>query len=276
MSHYSVAVITKGSSLGEVDRLLNPYDENLEVEPWLYMTKAEVIKEAKRLNELVIINQGKVLERDNLTKEQREFTEKYYNEALRKEKLFRDEDFYDDYIKNRNYEADPNGNIYVTWNNDAKWDGWVEGGRWSNMIRVKEETRSKYNNQEYVDSAKISDIDFDYFDKTAKERAARFWEIIVEGDSLKDGEEEPFNLYNVKYLKDRYLNKESYVKSVTEFKTYAILLPDGTWCEPGKIGWFGTSLASYDEEREFEKNYFNILDREKYKEYYLTIVDCRI
>lgn len=278
MSHYAVAVITKEGKPWEVNELLYPYDENLEVEPWLYMTKAEVIEEAKKSNELTIVNQSRVLEKDNLTKEQREFTEKDYKEALRKKRLFADEDFYNDYIKRNYYEdsIDENGNVYVTWNKDAKWDWWTEGGRWSNKLKIKEEARPNYNDEEYVDSAKISDIDFDYVEKAVKEKATRFWEIIVEGDSLKDGEEKPFNLYKVDYLKERYINKEGYVKSVTEFGTYAILLPDGTWCEPGKMGWFGVSSANNDDEREFEKNYFNILDREKYKEYYLTIVDCHI
>lgn len=278
MSHYSVAVITKEGKPWEVDELLNPYNENLEVEPWLYKTKDEVIEEARMLNEQTITNQGQVLERDDLTEEQKGTAQRWYNEAIKKKETFTDEDFYNDYIENNDFEdaVDENGDVYVTWNEDAKWDWWSEGGRWSDMLRIKEEARSKYDNEEYVDSAKISDIDFDYINEEARNRAERFWEIIVEGDELKEGEKEPFNLYNVDYLKDRYINKEGYVKSVTEFRTYAILLPDGTWCEPGQMGWFGVSSASNDDSREFEKNYFNILDREKYKDCYLTIVDCHI
>lgn len=276
MSHYSVAVVTKEGRPWEVEELLNPYDENLEVEPWLYMTKAEVIEDAKKINELTIKNQGEVLAREDLTDEQKETANRYYKQALRKKKLFTDEDFYDDYIESNDYETDENGDVYVEWNDNSKWDWWVEGGRWSNMLKIKEGSASKYEGEECVDSARISDIDFEYVEKEAKERAERFWEIIVEGDELKEGEKEPFNLYNVDYLKDRYINKEGYVKSVTEFRTYAILLPDGTWCEPGQMGWFGVSSASNDDSREFEKNYFKILDREKYKDHYLTIVDCHI
>lgn len=278
MSHYSVAVVTKEGKPWEVEELLNPYDENLEVEPWLYKTKDEVIKEARMLNEQTVTNQGQVLKRDDLTKEQKGTAQRWYDEAIKKKETFTDEDFYNDYIESNGFEddVDENGDVYVTWNEDAKWDWWSEGGRWSDMLRIKEEARSKYDNEEYVDSAKISDIDFDYVNEEARNRAARFWEVIVEGDSLKEGEEKPFNLYNVDYLKERYINKEGYIKSMTGFRTYAILLPDDTWCEPGRMGWFGVSSASNDDKREFEKNYFNILDREKYKDHYLTIVDCHI
>ena len=47
MSHYSVAVITKTGDIDEIKKLLAPFDENLEVEPYVYMTKEDIIVYAR-------------------------------------------------------------------------------------------------------------------------------------------------------------------------------------------------------------------------------------
>lgn len=49
MSHFTVAVIT--DSIEKLENMLKPYDENIEVEPYIYKTKEEIIKEAKELQE---------------------------------------------------------------------------------------------------------------------------------------------------------------------------------------------------------------------------------
>lgn len=106
------------------------------------------------------------------------------------------------------------------------------------------------------------------------EQLTKVWEKAVEGKHKDDVDILAF--YDKKYLLNRYGTKEEYIKSMTMFKTYAILTPDGEWHEPGKMGWFGTNDATVDSEKEFEENYFNILDREKYKNHLIVIVDCHI
>ena len=49
MSHYCVGVIVNNTNDIEssIEKILAPYDENLEVEPYIYKTKAELIQLAK-------------------------------------------------------------------------------------------------------------------------------------------------------------------------------------------------------------------------------------
>ena len=44
MSHYAVLVITED---GDYEKALAPFDENLQVEPYIYKTKEEIIEEEK-------------------------------------------------------------------------------------------------------------------------------------------------------------------------------------------------------------------------------------
>ena len=48
MSHYSVAVVTKNGLESEIDELLSPFDENIEVDKYLLYTKEEIIEKAKK------------------------------------------------------------------------------------------------------------------------------------------------------------------------------------------------------------------------------------
>ena len=43
--HYTVAVVTNENDRDEIDLLLAPYDENIEVEPYIYKTKEQIIKD---------------------------------------------------------------------------------------------------------------------------------------------------------------------------------------------------------------------------------------
>ena len=49
MSHYTVAVIT--DDLNKIDEMLKPYDENMEVKPYIVRTKEQIIKDAKERKE---------------------------------------------------------------------------------------------------------------------------------------------------------------------------------------------------------------------------------
>lgn len=45
MSHYTVAVISRTGTEEEVAELLSPFDENIEVEPYIHRTKEQITKE---------------------------------------------------------------------------------------------------------------------------------------------------------------------------------------------------------------------------------------
>lgn len=49
MSHFTVAVITAKKE--KLEEMLAPYDEELEVEPYIERTKKEIIEEARRWKE---------------------------------------------------------------------------------------------------------------------------------------------------------------------------------------------------------------------------------
>ena len=99
MSHYSVAVFIKsGQDIGE---LLAPFDENLEVEPYVEFTRQEAI----------------------------DYARKYYDTDGKT-----DDECWE--MVAEDSKTDAAGNIYSTRNPDAKWDWWCVGGRYSGMLRI--------------------------------------------------------------------------------------------------------------------------------------------
>lgn len=100
MSHYAVAVFHEADQ--SIDELLAPYDENLEVEPYVRFTREEAIQYA----------------RDNY---------KSYKDAT-------DDKCWECMAEGR--DTDDDGNILTTYNPDSKWDWYQEGGRYSGLLKV--------------------------------------------------------------------------------------------------------------------------------------------
>lgn len=292
MSHYSVAVITKSGTEEEVANLLSSFNENLEVEPYLVYTREYAIKEGKKKAKRYLkwyINEKENIKNNSAKYDQETYEnklkyadeqiEKYSNYDERTDeqyyKIFLNGDFDNctlEELKEDGY-IDDEGNIYDTYNENSKWDRYVIGGRFKNSLKIKGK------NTLSCDSEKISNVDFEYKNPEYIEYQKKFWEFAT-GEIQPTEEEKKQYLWDLcpskESLIDRYGTKENYLKKMSEMRTYAILLPDGTWYEPGRTGWFGLSNAETDAEREFDENYFKILDREKYKDYYITIVDCHI
>lgn len=97
MSHYTVAVIT--DKLEKLEEMLAPYDENLEVAPYIDETKEELIKKGRERKRRALKEkqEGKQLDEWNL---------KYLNantdEELYKEVIY-DDETYDKERKPFNY-----------------------------------------------------------------------------------------------------------------------------------------------------------------------------
>lgn len=129
---------------------------------------------------------------------------------------------------------------------NAKWDWYILGGRWSGILPLKDNTVS--------DQTVLSNLNFDNFKKDVYEKSKRFWEVVVEGDELKDGETQDdfFNYYKESYYKNQYGNKENYAKEQASFRTYALLIDD-EWFEPGEMGWFGISDTTMNTQQEYNK-----------------------
>ena len=100
MSHFIVAVIHAEDE--PLEELLAPYDECLEMEPYIEITRQEAIDYMKK-----------------------NYPKKYKTDQERLEFMYRGRD------------VDEDGNILSTANPEARWDWWVVGGRWKNYLRVK-------------------------------------------------------------------------------------------------------------------------------------------
>ena len=85
----------------------------------------------------------------------------------------------------------------------------------------------------------------------------------------------PFNMYRKEYFINRYETKENYANIQSQLCTYAVLMPNGEWFEPGKMGWWGVSHAEMDAQKEWDENYHKFFEQAE-DDWMITIVDCHI
>lgn len=276
MSHYSVSVIS--NSPDDVEYMLEPYCENIEVPVYISETKAEFIKNRRhRLMEGCYKDflKNPVLyrlqHRDN--PEHLNYIENVVPQLL----LMSDEDFYHHeivpYLKDG--VVDKDGNIISTYNPDSKWDWYEIGGRWSGMLLIKTSVlkeagyKQVQTNTEpppgycWVNQAKVKHIEWDKMRELKLKALIPYDEFIAEN-----------RFYNPEYLKRKY-PKEKYEKIQTEFSTFAILNKDG-WTEPGEMGWFGCSSAAPEKECEWNYSFFDKFIKNEDSEKFITIIDCHI
>ncbi len=121
--HFPLAVITDEDT--QYDELLERYYENLPAEKMLYMTREDAI----------------------------DFGRNLLNKKATKEDCYQAvaQSFDKDMI-------DEEGNLYYMSNPNAKWDWYEVGGRWYNLIRMKNGVK--------VNSCMVKDIDTNEFGKT--------------------------------------------------------------------------------------------------------------
>lgn len=101
MSHFPCLVIHKNID-DNLEDILEPYYEGLEVEPYVVNTKEKFLPE--------YIENNKIENPEEIT----------------------DEDLLDDL--GFHYSIDEDGNILTTYNPNNKWDWWTVGGRWDNYL----------------------------------------------------------------------------------------------------------------------------------------------
>lgn len=268
MSHYTVAVLTKTEPTeDDIYEALAPFDENMEVEKYVYLTKEEIIK-----------NQRERLEENK--KEYKEYLEnpeeykknhnnrwiEYLENEFSDDYQMTDEEIYKERISSCDDEdLDEDGSILSTYNPNSKWDWFVIGGRWSGAIKTK--------SGKEVNSAKISDIEFGTdlnYEKIIKEHP----DYKKEYEDLISGESGSF--FKPEYYKEKYPTIESYIDEIYKFSTYALLDLEGNWHEPGQMGWFGCSSASASDENNFKTSFYDNFIKDLPDDCYLTVVDCHI
>ena len=297
MSHFSVAVITKGCpTLDDIEEILKPYDENRDV--LHYISREELIKQVRD----DIDSYAKTSYADYL-KDKEKYVETYkdnpnhikYITKIFPEKLkWTDEQCYQSAISS--YEAEdimPDGSIKSTYNPDSKWDWWEIGGRWAGLLYVKDTSDGYIGNQSWVfgksnsysceheglqkvDCAKIKDLVFPDSEQKAQE-AARFWELYIEGQpAITEADKKLVESiwYRPEYYRDHYQTKENYVRCSATFTTYAAVTKDGKWHQQGQMGWFG--MSSGDDEVAWSDGYQKLIFDDADEDDYITIVDCHI
>ena len=162
-------------------------------------------------------------------------------------------------------ETDDEGTIYSTYNRNSRWDWWEIGGRWSGMLTL---------NGRKVDSGRVGDLEFE-IDEKAYNRCLRLWDVVVEHKPASP-DDDFLSFYNENYYRKCYGDRETYARLASQFSTFAVLLPDGSWYERGNMGSFGYSDETPEEMRYWEENYKpRFLDTAD-PDWHLTIVDCHI
>ena len=257
MSHFSVAVFTDENTT--VEDLLEPYDEGLEVEKYVYMTRNDFIERGKKEIKYLLEVFGDYMKNKKKFRREHKNNIKYirFVKKIPRMKRWNKEKIYK--FSTRYYspdEIDKVGCVYSTYNPNSKWDWYLIGGRWKNMLIDK--------NGNKTNSAVVSEIDWDAIKKRDEENIIPYNEYL---ESLHCSKEKLLKMYP---------NEEEYKKKMSSFRTYAAIMPNGEWISPGQMGWWGISSASVDEEEKFYNNYEENILKKVDRNWELTIVDCHI
>lgn len=161
-------------------------------------------------------------------------------------------------------EIDEDYNILSTYNLQTKFDYYdiVETYTIKDLKKKYQEKIDNFDEELYrlIWRYKVHD------DKTLEKKYSHAELIhILWGEFSKE------ELLKVYRTEDIYIN----VKKNYPMLSYCVVTPDD-WHEPGEVGWFGTSNATAQSERDFAENYYNefIAPYEDDMEVYL--LDCHI
>jgi len=273
MSHFTVAVFTEDEEQ-DLDELMEPFSENLEVEQYVSMTRDDLVREERRRMQAVFENQYAEWQKDPAAYEKGSNPEHIeYLKSIPELLKRTDEEIYKDEIRGYDKDSiDDNGNVLSTYNPDSKWDWYEVGGRWQGMLLLKPGKTGERGSpglmtkmSENYDSAFALDVDFHMMRKQRIQELSPYHKAMTEG------------FYKEDYMRKRFPSNEEYVQRQSTFSTYAVLTPDGEWLSSGEMGWFGISSESTDDERDWEDNYYDRFIKPAITNgWYLTIVDCHI
>lgn len=264
MSHYTVAVFSVKDGR-DVGALLAPFDENIEVAPYVYKTREQIIEETKQrlyrdYNDKYaeFVNNPRKYEKELLPNQIERYN--YIAKILPLVKSWSDQEIYDYYRKEYEDEDSFNerGDQMSTYNPKSKWDWYSVGGRWGGLLTFKNGQTGDSGYSKFVDFEKMRENEI---------RQLEPYKEYLEGS--------PF--YSKEYLMSLYPDEETYRRKMTEFSTYAVITPDGEWHSKGEMGWFGISSETGDEDTAWCDNYYDNFIRPAIENnWYLTIVDCHI
>ena len=310
MSHFTVGVIA--DKLSDVDNMLAPYQENnmgdcpREYLEWVSVTSEYREDYSKDTRTMVKLEDGSLVSvydsRFEVTtkNEKNGVTEVTHivPENLTKVEVPISEIYptFEEFMEYIGYDFDEEMQDYGYWENpNAKWDWYEVGGRWNNILLVKDTVdvvevgepsflnldsakKSAPEGYKWVNACKLKDLELDKMMEGAYNKAIRFWELIIEKAEPKNSDEEEeikWCLYRPEYYTNRYSSKEEYAKYQSMFNTYALLDKDG-WHSKGDMLWFAADTSTGDTERSFIEKFNEELKKSENQEKFLVIVDCHI
>lgn len=276
MSHFSVAVFTDGKK--SVEDLLERYCESVEDLAEDYIMFHDATEEIKKEYEEGMIEGIKIGDKyySCYSQQARDCFDAggtlkagYVIEKVPIKVVYSSiEELAEEYFAYKYYEKEGAYGYY--YNPDAKWDWYEEGGRFSGMLYSKLE-------EGYVDSAEMSDIDFERMTTDAKEELKQGYERMLTdyAEAVTRGDKRLVEYFRNMFVE--YPTAEEYANRVGTFLTYAVVMPDGKWYEPGEMGWWGISTATESQKQTWNENYWNtFIEVAKKNNWCMTIIDCHI
>jgi len=175
-------------------------------------------------------------------------------------------------------------------NENAKWDWYQLGGRWTGFFRLKPGAKGVVGNPSLVsskraeigttDQALKKHIDFDAMYEENLEKAIKSYEEF--DDLYKKNPEEAankayfeFGLYNISGSRDVFIpeTKEQYLNRHASITTFAVL-KDGKWYEKGEMGWWAC-VSNEKDPKDWNLEFKKLLD-EIPDDTMLSLYDCHI
>lgn len=263
MSHYGVLVaLPKGTKDIEsaLAKVMEPFDENLEVGPYISETVDDIIKlKATRIEHI----KEQLAKSKKLTNARDLLWEKETKERLKEIEDMSDEEWYHEQTEDR--ILDEKGNVISTYNPDSKWDWYVIGGRWEGCIPLK---NGKTSNQTKVKNVRITPTPSEI--TAAKKLYEEYQKMATTNDQSKKSIGFIFSDF------DTNQSEEDFVKQTTSFGFYAFLDKEGEWHQRAECGSWGTESDvtedMYSWMTKFVERFISPLDSDDI----LVMVDCHI
>ena len=232
--HYSLLVISRD---GDYESVLEKYDENIDVEPYVAYTPEQAVEDEREW----LSEDGINLQAAHKTASKNAAIMQHYlgrhpeiSVDIERKVSNGDGDTFDftDWelycLKAYGYASedmiDENGNLISTYNPDSKWDWYEVGGRWSGLLPLK--------NGGFANEATVGEVDFS-LDKEEYEKSLTVWNAVVNNKPLPAGLDWGslgfFSRPNKDYFLERYGNATDYAESQAVFTTHDVITADGVW-----------------------------------------------
>jgi hypothetical protein len=292
MSHFTVLVIWD-----DVEASLAPYDESIELAPYVEYTKEQLI--AKSRQETEDYKNGRYAEYlADPVKYKAERLENvdhinYLEIEFPKVLEWTDEQHYQDQIKWYDKESiGINGELYSTRNPQGYWDWYQIGGRWAGGITVKPGTTFETPNFSWgwsegemlkitstlrTDSALLKDIDFDAMNADNLKDYTERYELLKDWDNVPT--EQRFGRFfwssdQIEFVQAGHTLEEYLDEFMPHPLTAYAYIYNGVWNARGKMGWWACSDDKFtaSEWKKFFTDFINSLDPETR----ITFVDCHV